>query len=118
MSGGHRHHHGHDGVDADVRVSRTARLATLVLLAVVAAITMAGLVWLWPTERVLPEGSVLTAEGIVPVRGQITAHRAVPGVPGRPARPGRTPASSTPALSPRSNWTAGRANSWTWSWWE
>ena len=34
------------------------------LLAVVAAITMAGLVWLWPTERVLPEGSVLTAEGI------------------------------------------------------
>lgn len=69
MSGGHHHHHGHDGVDADVRVSRTARLATLVLLAVVAAITMAGLVWLWPTERVLPEGSVLTTEGIVPVRG-------------------------------------------------
>jgi uncharacterized membrane protein len=72
-------------VDADVRVSRTARLATLVLLAVVAAITMAGLVWLWPTERVLPEGSVLTAEGIVPVRGQITSIEPCPAVPGAPA---------------------------------
>ena len=54
------------------------------LLAVVAAITMAGLVWLWPTERVLPEGSVLTTEGIVPVRGQITAIEPCPAAPDAP----------------------------------
>lgn len=71
MSAGH--HHGHGVGDADVRVSRTARIATLALLAVVAAVTIAGLVWLWPTEGTPSRGSVLTAEGIVPVRGQIVA---------------------------------------------
>ncbi|MFP5417369.1 MAG: YibE/F family protein [Actinomycetes bacterium] len=70
MSG---HHHGHGAVDSAVDVSRTARAATLALLGVVAAVTLAGLVWLWPTERALPQGSVLTAEGIHPVRGQVTA---------------------------------------------
>ena len=61
------------------------------LLAVVAAITMAGLVWLWPTERVLPEGSVLTTEGIVPGRGQITAIEPCPAAPDAPP-PGSGPA--------------------------
>lgn len=58
-----------------------ARTITSIALAVVAVVTLAGLVWLWPTERAsLPEGSTLTAEGIDVVAGRVVALEACEGV--------------------------------------
>lgn len=81
MSHGHGHAHG----DApDLRLSRTARTATMVLLAIVAALTLAGLVWLWPGERPMNDGSSLTAAGIDPVRARIVSIEPCPDNEGAP----------------------------------
>ena len=66
------HSHDHSHVPA-VGLSRTARSATLVLLGIVGALTVAGLIWLWPTQHPSLDGSSLTASGIEPVRAKVLA---------------------------------------------
>ena len=69
MGAGHSHSH-----DAPVLgLSATARRVTLGLLLVVAAVTLAGLILLWPTSHPTKDGSSLTAEGVDTVPGRITA---------------------------------------------
>lgn len=64
------HSHGHSHVP-DVGLSRTARSATLVLLGIVGALTLAGLIWLWPSQHPSLDGSSLTAAGVNPVRAKV-----------------------------------------------